>query len=178
MSPIFQEEKFGALTKIVEAKFGAKPPPPQPQTVEVPPPGLDITFVVNKRLTAAKVKFLKYVSKIYALNFEIVAVTAMYQIFFIPIAFQSRNKAELDFCGFVIEIALNFKSQGNEKGKLSSQETYNFQNLRNETLIFADYKYVKIFRFAMLDIKLWLKDDNILHRSTRKLLSVEVLTIF
>ena len=28
--------------------------------------------------------------------------------------------------------------------------------------IIADYKYAKIFKFAMLDIKLYLKDDNIL----------------
>ena len=26
----------------------------------------------------------------------------------------------------------------------------------------GDYEYAEIFRFAMLDIKLWLKDDNIL----------------
>ena len=33
---MFQEEKFRALTKNVEAKFGAKLD--HPQTVEVPPP--------------------------------------------------------------------------------------------------------------------------------------------
>ena len=31
-------------------------------------------------------------------------------------------------------------------------------------LITADYKYASIFKFAMLDIKLWLKDDNIVYQ--------------
>ena len=48
--------------------------------------------------------------------------------------------------------------------ELSSQGTYNFQILGNETLIIADYKWAKIFKFAMLDIKLLLKDDNILYQ--------------
>ena len=38
--------------------------------------------------------------------------------------------------------------------ELFSQRTYNFQILRNETFIIANYKYVKIFKFAMFDIKL------------------------
>ena len=36
--------------------------------------------------------------------------------------------------------------------------------LGNETLVIADYKYLKIFRFVMLDIKLWIKDDYILYQ--------------
>ena len=84
----------------------------------------------------------------------------MYQIFLIPIGFQTFERVKLDFCGFVIEIALNFKSQGTEKIKLFSQETYKFQILGHETLRIANYKYVKIFRFVMLDIKLWLKDKK------------------
>ena len=77
----------------------------------------------------------------------------MYQIFLIQIASQSSDRVELDFRGSVIQIALNFKSQGTEKIEFSYQGTYKFQILRNETLIIADYKYAKIFRFAMLDIK-------------------------
>ena len=46
--------------------------------------------------------------------------------------------------------------------KLSSQGTYNFQILENETLIITDCKHATILKFAMLDIKLQLKDDNIL----------------
>ena len=38
--------------------------------------------------------------------------------------------------------------------ELFSQGTYNFQTLGNETLTIADYKQAKIFRFALLDIKL------------------------
>ena len=49
--------------------------------------------------------------------------------------------------------------------ELSSQGTYNFPILGNKILIIADYRYAKIFKFAMLDIKLKLKDDNILYQS-------------
>ena len=72
---------------------------------------------------------------------------------------------ELDFCSFQIKIVLNFKSQGTEKFELFSQGTYNFQNSRNEIWVIADYEYVKIFSFAMFDMKLWLKEENILHKS-------------
>ena len=76
----------------------------------------------------------------------------MYKIFLIHIAFQSSDRVELDFGGYVIKIALDFESRGTEKIELSSQGTYNFQMLGNETLIIADYKYAKLFKFAMLDI--------------------------
>ena len=78
----------------------------------------------------------------------------MYQIFLIHIAFQSSDRAELDFRGSIIKIALNFKSRGTEKIEFSSQGTYSFQILGNETLIIADYKYANVFKLAMLDIKL------------------------
>ena len=35
----FLEAKFGAPTRISEANFGAKPPPPRPPDLEVPPGG-------------------------------------------------------------------------------------------------------------------------------------------
>ena len=41
-----------------------------------------------------------------------------------------------------------------KKVELTSQGTYNFRILENETLIISDYKYAKIVKFAMLDIKL------------------------
>ena len=44
-----------------------------------------------------------------------------------------------------------------------SQLTNNFFNLRNNTLVFADYKYAKMFSFAMFDLKLRLKEENILY---------------
>ena len=59
---------------------------------------------------------------------------------------------------------MNFKSQGTEEIELSYKGTCNFQNLGNETLIIADYKYAKIFKFAMLDTKLNLKDDTTLYQ--------------
>ena len=78
----------------------------------------------------------------------------MYQIFLIHIAFQSSDRVELDFGGSVIKIAMDFKSRWTKMIELSSQWIYNFQILGNETFIFADYKYVKISKFAMLDIQL------------------------
>ena len=65
----------------------------------------------------------------------------------------SISKLWLDFWGFVIKIALNFKCRGTEKTKLSSQRIYHFQIFGKEILITAKYKYVKIFSFAKLDIK-------------------------
>ena len=59
---------------------------------------------------------------------------------------------------------MNFKSGGIKQIEISSQGTYNFQIVGNETLIIADYKYAKNFKFAMSDIKLQLKDDNILYQ--------------
>ena len=72
---------------------------------------------------------------------------------------------KLNFCSFQIKIALNFKSQGTEKFEPFSQGTYDSQTLRYETLVTADYEYVKISRIAVMDIKLWLKEDLDLHRN-------------
>ena len=88
----------------------------------------------------------------------------MYQIFLIHVAFQSSDRVELDFWGSVIKIALNFKSQGTKKSNFPPKGPTTFQILGNESLIIADYKYAKIFKFAMLDIKFQLKDDNILYQ--------------
>ena len=78
----------------------------------------------------------------------------MYQIFLIQIAFQSSDRVELDFLDSVIKVTLNFKSRGTEKIELSSQRTYKFEILGNETVIIADYKDAKIFKIAILDVKL------------------------
>ena len=48
--------------------------------------------------------------------------------------------------------------------ELSSQGAYNVQILGNETLIIAHCEYTIIFRVALWDIKLWLKDDSILYQ--------------
>ena len=61
----------------------------------------------------------------YVLNFEIVLLLDHVTIFFsFRVTFRSTGRAELDFSGFVIKVALNFKSRGNEKFKFSSQGTY------------------------------------------------------
>ena len=56
----------------------------------------------------------------------------------------------------------NLNSYGNEKFELFSQETYDFQNLGNESLFVADYENVKKSTFDWLATKLWLKGSNIL----------------
>ena len=43
------------------------------------------------------------------------------------------------------------------------QGTYNFQNLRNETMDIAEHEYVKISKLVLFQIKLLLKEDSILH---------------
>ena len=51
-------------------------------------------------------------------------------------------------------MSLNFKSQGTEKIELFSQGTDDSPNLRFETLVIADYEYVKIYNFTLLNITL------------------------
>ena len=63
---------------------------------------------------------------------------------------------ELDFCSFQIKIALNFKSQGTEK-----TNTFLPRDLR--LCFIANYECVKISRIAVMDIKLWIKEDLDLH---------------
>ena len=46
-----------------------------------------------------------------------------------------------------------------------SQGTYNLQTRKSETLDIADQLHVKIFKLVLFNIKLLLKEDNILHIS-------------
>ena len=78
----------------------------------------------------------------------------MCQIFLNQVAFQNSDRVELGFWGSVIKIALNFKSRGTEKWNFPPKGPTTFKILGNETLNIADYKYAKIFKFAILDIKL------------------------
>ena len=64
--------------------------------------------------------------------------------------FQNRNP-------FVFQIL------GDWRERAFSQGTYKFQNLRNETLAIADHLHVKISKLALFNVKLLLKEDNILH---------------
>ena len=61
----------------------------------------------------------------------------------------------------MIKIAFNIKSQGTKKLKLSSQ---GICYLKDDTLVIADYECVNIFSLAMLHVKLWLNEDNVLHK--------------
>ena len=60
----------------------------------------------------------------------------------------------------MIRISLTFKFQGTEKAKAFSQGTDDPKNLRCETQYIADYQYINITSFAVLDIKLWLEEDS------------------
>ena len=61
-------------------------------------------------------------------------------------------------------MALNFKSRGTEKTNVPSKRPITFRLWEMKLLlIIANYKYAKILKSAILDIKLWLKGDNILY---------------
>ena len=66
----------------------------------------------------------------------------MYQIFVIQITFQSFNRVELDFWGFVIRISLSVKSQRTKKVEVFSQGTDDSKNLRCKTLYIADHDHI------------------------------------
>ena len=72
----------------------------------------------------------------------------IYQTFSIQIVLQSSDRVELDFS----KIALDFKSRETKKIEISSQKTYNFQILGNETLIIADCNcQVCFFGYKVMD---------------------------
>ena len=64
---------------------------------------------------------------------------------------------------YLIKITFNLNSQGNEKIEVFSQGIDGGQNLDSETLVIADYEYKKVFIIALLEIKLWAKENSILH---------------
>ena len=53
----------------------------------------------------------------------------------------------------MVKVALSFKSQGIKKIELFSQGAKDCQNLRYESLIIVDPKYIKVFSLAVLNIK-------------------------
>ena len=65
---------------------------------------------------------------------------------------------------FVIRICLNVLN-GLKKSRFSPKGPMTIQNLICETLYIGDYKYVKIFSFAVLGIKLWLEEGGNLNRN-------------
>ena len=60
----------------------------------------------------------------------------------------------------MIRISLSVKSQGTKKIEVFSQGTDDSKNVGCETLYIADYEYINITSFAVLDIKLWLEEDS------------------
>ena len=67
----------------------------------------------------------------------------MCQIFVVQVSFLSSERAQLDYCVYIVKILFNLNSQGNAKFELFSQGTYDFQNFRNKILFIANYKHVK-----------------------------------
>ena len=62
-------------------------------------------------------------------------------------------------------ICLDIKSQRTKKIEVFPQGTHDSKNLRRETLYIGNYEYVNISSFAVLGIKLWLKEDGDLNRN-------------
>ena len=58
----------------------------------------------------------------------------------------------------MIRISLNVKSQGTKKIEVFSQGTDDSKILRCEALYIADYEYVNITSFAVLDVRLSLEE--------------------
>ena len=67
---------------------------------------------------------------------------------------------ELKFCVYGMKIYFNLNSQGKRKIEFFSQDTYDFQILGNEALIYTGYEDIKISTFHWLAVKLWLKEDD------------------
>ena len=65
----------------------------------------------------------------------------------------------------MIRICLNVKSQRTKKLEVFSRGTDDSKNLGCKTLYIGDYEYVNISSFAVLGIKLWLKEDGDLNRN-------------
>ena len=63
----------------------------------------------------------------------------------------------------MIRMSLDVEFQRTKKIELFSQGMDESKNLRCETLYIANYEYVNISRFAVLDIELWLEEDGELH---------------
>ena len=61
----------------------------------------------------------------------------------------------------MIRISLNVKSQGNKTFEFFSQGTHNSKNLRCETLYIANYEYLNISSFVVLNIELWPEDGDL-----------------
>ena len=60
-----------------------------------------------------------------------------------------------------MKTCFNVNSQENEQIPFFSKETCEFQVLGNNTLIIAGYKAIKLSIFHKLDVKLWLRDDDL-----------------
>ena len=91
---------------------------------------------------------------------DLCCYSAMYQIFYIQIAFQSSDRVELDVWGSVIKISLNFESQRTKEVELSSQGPATFKFWEMKLLLVL---ITNIFKFAMLDIKF--ANSVIIHQS-------------
>ena len=63
----------------------------------------------------------------------------------------------------MIRIPLNVKSEGTKKIEVFSQGTGDSNNLRCETLYIADYEYISITSFTVLDIDQFPKRHGLVH---------------
>ena len=84
-------------------------------------------------------------------------------MFLIQIAFESSEYSLMFGPGFVNRIHLNVKSQGTKKSRFLQkvqEQADDSKNLRRETLYISVYECVNISTFALLDVKLWLEEDE------------------
>ena len=69
------------------------------------------------------------------------------------VLFWSFGRVWFYFGGFVVKVAYSFKSQGSQKIELWPQGTDDCQNLRYETLIIVDFKYIEVSSLTVLNLK-------------------------
>ena len=102
----------------------------------------------------------KNLTKINALNFEIVAVSRLYiKIFFLRYRFNALTEKRLIF-GSPDQNILGYQIPRDKKIEYFSQGTNESKPFRCETLYNADYEHVNTSSFAVLDIKLCLEEEG------------------
>ena len=96
---------------------------------------------------------MKYVQKLCALNWKTDAVSRPCVGFLSLDITEKIWMSEAWILRFDNHYSFVFEIPGDWKNELFSQGTYNFQNLRNETLATADQEYVKMSKLVLFKCK-------------------------
>ena len=78
-------------------------------------------------------------------------------IFVIQVSLEGSESVEINSFLCVTKICFHWNPQRNGKKKLFSQETRNLQIVRDDIVVIADYKDIRIYSFYLLIQKRWQK---------------------